>query len=206
VALWGVPQAENAPNAYVLRGRTTHGERIIYNEVPLLAGQYSLKVPHQSKAWYVAVEEPGHSPTVVGPIEVALNEKKALDIACVHGGSIRGRVNAVPKALEGELWVVAFSKCGYRAETRVRPDGAFQLGELPAGEFGLKVGHDAFTDRETQVKWPGMKPQATPPTKQEQEAFNKAWNAPANPWKRAKLVQVESGREVTDVELDLPAQ
>ena len=111
-------------------------------------GAYTLDVPFPSETWYVVVEEPGHPLTQVGPIAVALNEKQTLDIACTEGGRIRGRVKDVPPGWEGHLWVVAFSKTAVREEARVAPDGTFSLPPLPPGEYGLKVGHDAYEDAE----------------------------------------------------------
>ena len=137
------------------------------------------------------MEEPGHPLTQVGPIPIALNEKKTLDIACTEGGRIRGRVKDVPPGWEGHLWVVAFSKTAVREETRVAPDGTFSLPPLPPGEYGLKVGHDAYEDAEV---YPGSLLRDHP------EAFKEM----ADPWKRAKVVTVEAGRETVGVELELP--
>jgi hypothetical protein len=201
VALCVVPRAQNAPNAYVLRGRTTVGERVVYAEVPLRDGAYTLAVPFQGKAWYVVVEEPGQPPTLAGPVAVGLNERRTLDVACADGGSVTGRVKAVARGFEGQLWAVAFSDAGYRAEARVRSDGSFRFVALLPGEYGLKVGHNAYVDTETQVKWPDT---GRKWTKEESEAFQNAWDAPAEPWKRARRVRVEAGREAGPVELELP--
>jgi hypothetical protein len=202
VALCLVPGATNAPNAYVLRGRTTEGESIVYDEVLVHDGQYALKVPFQSKKWYLKVEEPGQTPTIVGPLQVNLNERKSQDIACTEGGALSGRIKAVPAGLDNQLWVVAFTKSGYRAETRVLADRTFHFPTLPPGEYGLKVGHDAYDDSETQVHLPLYPNREL--TKEENEAFNKAWNAPADPWKRATVVRVDARREKRGVELELP--
>jgi hypothetical protein len=176
------------------------GASIIFEEVAVHDGRFLLKVPYQSKGWYVVVDEPGEVPTIVGPVQVDLNQRKELNIVCTDGGALRGRVKDIPPGLDHNLWVVAFTKTGYRAETRVLPDGTFRFGSLPSGEYGLKVGHDAYTDSETQVAAPTHEKW----TKEETDAFNKAWNAPADPWQRAMVVRVEAGREKSGVELKLP--
>ncbi len=201
VALRSVGHTTNAPNAFVLRGRTTDGWAFTHATAAVKDGKYELTVPYQKKDWYLAYEVSGRPPTIVGPFEVKLNEAKAVDIACTDPGTVRGRVKTVPPGWEGELWVVAFARTGHRAEARVGAGGTFEL-TLPPGEYGLKVGHDAFQDKETRVdrpKAPGEKL-----TKEEADAFSKAWNAPARPWDRAKVVTVEPGRAVTGVELELP--
>lgn len=202
VALRSVRHTTNAPNAYVLRGRTTDGEAVTYATAAVEGGRFELAVPYQKTDWYLAYEEPGRPPTIVGPFEVKLNEAKVVDVACADPGTVAGRVKAVPPGWEGELWVVAFARTGHRAEARVRPDGTFELA-LPPGDYGLKVGHDAFHDKETRVEQPKKKP-GEKWTKEEDDAFKKAWNAPARPWDRAKVVAVEAGRAVAGVELELP--
>ena len=80
---------------------------------------YSLDVPYQDTSWYVVVEELGHVLTQVGPIAIALRDQKKLDIACVEGGEVRGKVKAVPPTWVGNVWVVAFSKTAVRAGKHV---------------------------------------------------------------------------------------
>jgi hypothetical protein len=191
VALWALPRPRNAPNSPVMRERTAVGEPIVRASFPIRDGSYSLDVPFQSEAWYVVAEEAGHPLTQVGPIAIGLNEKKSLDIACTEGGWIRGRVKNVPRGWEGQLWVVAFSKTSIREESRVAPDGTFSFPALPAGEYGLKVGHDAYDDPEV---YPGSLMRDHP------EAFKEN----ADPWKRAKLVSVHAGQTTAGVEVELP--
>jgi hypothetical protein len=200
-ALWGVPRMLNVPNAFVLRGRTTTPDAVVYTEMPLVDGSYVLSIPDPAKNWYLAIEEPGQAPTVVGPFPLKGDERKTLDVACAEGGSLRGRVKRAPREFAGQLWVVAFTKFGYRTEARVQPDGRFHLRDLPPGEYGLKVGHDAYRDTDTDVPFP-KKPGTWSP--EEAEAYNKAEAAPADPWKRAKVVQVEAGKECDGEELELP--
>jgi hypothetical protein len=191
VGLWALPRSRNAPNSPVMRQRTAVGEPVVYASFPIRAGSYSLNAPFQSEAWYVVAEEAGHPLTQVGPIAIGLNEKKSLDIACTEGGFIRGRVKDVPRDWEGHLWVVAFTKTAIREETRAAPDGTFAFPALPAGEYGLKVGHDGYDDPEV---YPGSLLDEHP------EAFKEN----ADPWKRAKVVSVRAGQTTEGVEVELP--
>lgn len=191
VGLWALRRPRNAPNSPVMRERTAVGEPVVHASFPIRDGSYSLDVPFQSEAWYVVAEEAGHPLTQVGPIAVGLNEKKSLDIACTEGGCIRGRVKDVPHGWEGQLWVVAFSKTAIREESRVALDGAFSFPALPPGEYGLKVGHDAYDDPEV---YPGSLMRDHP------EAFKQN----ADPWKRAKVVSVRAGQTTEGVEVEMP--
>jgi hypothetical protein len=104
--------------------------------------------PGKSDTWYVVVEEPGHALTQVGPVSIALDEQKTLDITCTPGGQIRGQVTGIPQAWDRRVRVVVFSKTGVRAEARAAPGGHFTLPSLPPGEYGLKADHDAYDDAE----------------------------------------------------------
>ena len=57
-------------------------------------------------------------------------------------------MSGAPAEWAGSLWAVAFNHAGLRTETRLNPDGAFQFRQLPPGEYGLKVGHDAFMEND----------------------------------------------------------
>jgi len=127
VGLWEMRSQPESVNAYIMRGRTTEGDPIVYGSAPIRNGVYSLDVPFQRKTWYVVAEEPDESPTQIGPIQVDLNDHQKLDIACVLGGAIRGTVLAVPDLWKGNLWVIAFTKTGIRMESRVGKDSAFCL-------------------------------------------------------------------------------
>jgi hypothetical protein len=190
VSLWAVPWKPNVVNAYILRGRTVRGGPFIPARAPIRDGKYSIEVPFQDKKWYVAAEEPGQPLTQVGPIAVELNEEKTLNIACTPGGSIAGRVQNVPQGWRGHLWVVAFTKTGIRYETRVREDGSFLLASLPPGEFGLKVGHDAYDDSEV--------------PRDLRTLTKENWQKSADPWKRAKIVNVKPDRGASGIELEFP--
>jgi hypothetical protein len=140
---------------------------------------YSLDVPFRSETWYVAAEEPGQAVTQVGPILMALNQNRTVDIACTPGGRIRGRVEGVPRGWEGHVWVIAFSGAAVRTEVRVAQDGTFTLPPLPPGGYGLKAGHNAYEDPDVH---PGGLMREHP------ESFKET----GDPWKQAKVVKVET--------------
>jgi RNA polymerase sigma factor (sigma-70 family) len=190
VALWRLMRSPNTINAAVKRGRTVVGPPVV-NAVPIHDGSYTMDPPFQGEGWYVVAEEPGYPLTQVGPITIAQNEKKTLDIACTEGGRIRGLVKGVPAGWEGNVWVVAFSKTAVREEARVSADGTFALPLLPPGEYGLKAGHDAYEDAEV---YPGSSARDHPEAAKE----------PADPWKRAKVVTVKAGEETAGVEVEFP--
>jgi hypothetical protein len=189
VALWTIRRSENIANAPVRRGRTIAPTEIIFDQSPIRDGKYSLNVPFQGEAFYVVAELPGRAPTQIGPISIALNEKKSLDIACAEGGVISGVVKNRPKRWEDNLWVVAFTDTGLHSETRVLSDGTFSIPQLPPGRYGLKVGHDAYRDSEIPDR---------------SNHSPEAWGATPEPWKRAVVVEVTAGEERSGIELELP--
>lgn len=191
VGLWAIPKLHDAVNAALMRGRTVVGDPLAYSSAPIRDGSYRLSVPFQDDNWYLVAEEPEHALTQVGPIGVALHEQKSLDIACVDGGTIRGAVKGVPAGWEGHVWVVAFSKTAVQAEARVSPDGSFCLPNLPAGDYGVKAGHEAYEDPET---YPGLRYRDHP------EAFEQK----SDPWKQALVVEVKRGGEIDGIEVEFP--
>jgi hypothetical protein len=192
VGLWALRRPRDVMNAYMMRGRTSTGDPVFYASAPIRDGAYSLDAPFQDGGWYVVVDEPGQAITQVGPFRIHANEEKKLDIACTEGGGIRGRVENVPDAWKGQLWVVAFSPTAVRAETRADAEGNFSFKQLPPGKYGLKVGHDAYEDSEV------------PRDKDWKNIPKDAWTRIADPWKRATMVTVEAGRESDGVKLKLP--
>ena len=70
-------------------------------------------------------------------------------------------------------------------------DGTFTLPSFRPGEYGLKAGHDAYEDPEV---YPGKLAMEHP------ESFKET----ADPWKRAKVVTVESGSDSALVEVEFP--
>jgi len=191
VGLWHLRPPIESINGALMRGRTVEQDPIIYASAPIRDGAYAIDVPFQDEAWYLMAEEPGQTMTQVGPLPVALDEHKKLDIACVEGGSISGEIRGVPKDWAGQLWVVAFTKTGIRTEARIGSDGRFNFTQLPPGEYGLKVGHDAYQDSEV-PKGPVI------PKDYGQKL--------ADPWKRATVVHVEAGGVVSGVSLELPRE
>ena len=187
IGLWEIPDRENAS---ILRGRTVVGDPIDRSSAPVQNGKYRLDVPWQADNWYVVAEEPGQPLTQIGPVKMALNEKKTLNIACQEGGSVTGRVNKLPAGWKGHLWAVAFTRTAIQMETRVVPNGGFCFPQLPPGEYGLKVGYDGYHDVEVPKR--GTKP----PVDAEEKK--------SDPWQRAKVVTVTAGHETSQVELALP--
>ncbi len=191
VSLWMLRRKHNTINADVMRGRTTEGDPVIYASAPVRDGSYTLSVPFQHERWYIVVEEAYQALTQVGPFPIELNESRTLDITCTEGGRIRGVIRGLPELWRGQAWVVAFGKTGVRAEVQAGPDGSFALPPLPPGEYGLKAGHDAYTDSEIPQGDLASIPKS-------------AWERDADPWKNAQCVQIEPGRDVDKVELEFP--
>jgi hypothetical protein len=189
VGLWELPRRKNSVNSYIMRGRTMEGDGVVYARALIRDGSYELTVPFQSDRWYVVAEEPGKALTQVGPVPISLNESKRLDIACVEGTRIRGKVQDIPEAWRGQAWVVAFNRTGVRAEAQASPDGGFVLPPLPPGEYGLKAGTDAYMD---------------PEVPQGRDIPKEAWEREAEPWKQAKIVRIQPGYDIDEVEIVFP--
>jgi hypothetical protein len=59
--------------------------------------------------WFFVYEEPTGAPTIVGPVTITSQDRTMkVDIAIVEGGTIEGRVENVPTAMAGQVWVIAF--------------------------------------------------------------------------------------------------
>jgi hypothetical protein len=193
ISLWGEYKERNLPNASMRRGRTVAaGGYISQAVVPSSSGPYSLTIPHQGR-WYVVVEEPNHAPTIRGPLEIRLNETLKLDVPLGSGGTIRGQVRGIPADSAGSWWVVAFDRTVWKAETRIAKDGTFCLDRLPQGEYGLKVGHDGFHDKDAprRQSWADRLPEDV-------------WKTTADPWHGATIVKLTGERQVDDVVLNRP--
>jgi hypothetical protein len=198
--------AMNMPNADVMRNRTTASPMYVVDEAAIDKGEYSLKAYRPGSRYVVIVYEPGHAPTVVSGLTIDEDAISNVDIDCVEGGTLEGKVTHHPDALKGQLWAVAFSRTGYRVDARVQKDGTFRFADLPPGEYGVKIGHDGIEDRDVHVAWPGEgKGKDYKPTQEEYEAFQKAFDAPADPWKRAKLATVKA-KETTKIDVELPEE
>jgi hypothetical protein len=141
--------------------------------------------------WYFVYEEPTGPPTVVGPVTITSQDRaRTVDIAVTRGGAIEGRVDNVPAAMAGQVWVIAFDATILRREALVSADGTFRLEDLPPGRYGLKAGHDAYTDPHVPRWKAGEKP--------DPKDFHKL----AEPWQGAVVVTVEPGKTARDVVLD----
>jgi len=176
------------PYVDIQRGRTARTEWNPLSFVTVSAsGNYSLELRNEDR-WYVVVEEPNQAPTIRGPFAMKMNQIHKLDIELEPGGSIAGQVRGIPADAAGQWWVVAFDRGVWRAETRINQDGTFRLDRLPAGEFGLKVGHDGLHDADNPEH----------PSDSEMQNF-------ADPWHGAHVVSLRADQALTDVILDVPA-
>ncbi len=176
------------PYVDIQRGRTVRTEWNPLSFVTASAsGNYSLELRNEDR-WYVVVEEPNLAPTIRGPFAMKLSEIRKLDIELAPGGSISGRVRGIPADAAGQWWVVAFDRGVWRAETRINKDGTFRLDRLPAGEFGLKVGHDGLHDADNPEHLP-----------------ESDTNSIATPWHAAHVVTLGNGQTLRDIILDVPA-
>ncbi len=134
------------PYVDIQRGRTVRTEWNPFSFATAgSSGNYSLELRNDDR-WYVVVEESNQAPTIRGPFEMKMGQTRKLDIELEPGGSISGKVRGIPADAAGQWWVVAFDRGVWRSETRINKDGSFRLDRLPAGEYGLKVGHDGFHD------------------------------------------------------------
>jgi hypothetical protein len=181
----------NRPNVAILRGRTlpmTGFEFVRTTVNP--DGTFALE-NLKAGLWFLLYEETTGSPTIVGPITITSKDRTmTVDIAVTQGGAIEGRVENVPPAMAGQVWVIAFDTTILRREALVSADGTFRLEELPTGRYGLKAGHDAYTDPHVPRWKAGEKP--------DPKDFQKL----AEPWQGAVLVTVEPGKTARGVLLD----
>jgi hypothetical protein len=187
-------------NAGVQRGRTVPSPRFEMLHVPVRPdGSYAideLKLRLGNPGhWFLAFEEPGHAPTVLGPLALKADQReRTFDLAAVEGGSIAGRVAHVPEAMAGQVWVVAFNENIIRREVRASRGGTFRLDDLPPGRYGLKAGHDAYRDPHIPV---------LPPFDQKRTPEQLAqWTKKAEPWQGAVRVIVRSGETTAGVQVD----
>ena len=141
----------NRPNVAILRGRTLpmggfEFVRTTVNPDGTFALE-NLKAGPNFSPWFFVYEEPTGPPTIVGPVTITNKDRtRTVDIAVTPGGAIEGRVENVPTAMAGQVWVIAFDATILRREVLVSADGTFRLEDLPPGRYGLKAGHDAYTD------------------------------------------------------------
>jgi hypothetical protein len=193
---WQNPSKEmNRPNVRILRGRT----------VPMMGHEFvrtavnpdgtfaleNLKTGPRFGPWFFVYEEPTGPPTIVGPVTITSKDRTmTVDIAVTPGGAIEGRVENVPTAMAGQVWVVAFDATILRREALVSADGTFRLEDLPPGRYGLKAGHDAYTDPHV----PQWKAGEMPDPKDFQKL--------AEPWQGAAVVTVEPGETARGVVVD----
>jgi hypothetical protein len=141
--------------------------------------------------WYFVYEEPTGPPTIVGPVTITSKDRTmTVDITVTEGGAIEGRVENVPPAMAGQVWVVAFDATVLKREVLVSADGTFRLEDLPPGRFGLKAGHDAYNDPHV-PRW-----------REGEKHDPKDFEKPAEPWQGAMVVTVEPGKTVRGLVVD----
>jgi hypothetical protein len=185
----------NRPNVAILRGRTLpmSGFEFVRTEVNP-DGTFvleNLKAGPWFGPWFFVYEEPAGPPTIVGPVTITNKDRtKTVDIAVTEGCAIEGRVENVPAAMAGQVHVIAFDTTILRRDELVSPDGRFRLDGLPPGRYGLKAGHDAYTDPHVLQTKAGEKFDPTD--------FQKL----AEPWQGAVVVTVEPGKTARGVVVD----
>jgi hypothetical protein len=141
--------------------------------------------------WFFVYEEPAGPPTIVGPVTITSNDRTmAVDINIAEGGAIEGRVENVPAAMAGQVWVIAFDATILQREILVSPDGTFRLNDLPPGRYGLKAGHDAYVDPHV-TRWIAGE-------KRDPTEFEKL----AEPWQGAVVVTIEPGKTARGMVVD----
>jgi hypothetical protein len=189
VGAWWQRNEFDRGNAGVQRGRTVPAPRYEMLHVPVRPdGTYAiddlkLHLGNPGRGFLV-FEEPGHAPAVFGlPALEAGERQRTIDLAAAEGGSIAGRVEHVPEAMAGQVWVVAFNENIVRREVRAGRDGAFRIDGLPPGRYGVKVGHDAYRDPHISEE------RAQRPKK-------------AEPWQGAALATVRRGATSSGLLLD----
>lgn len=183
----------NRTNAAIHRGRTLPmgGHEFVRTTVNP-DGTFAL-VNLKAGLWFFVYEEPTGPPTIVGPITITSKDRTmTVDIAVTPGGAIEGRVENVPTAMAGQVWVIAFATI-LRREALVSADGTFRLEDLPPGRYGLKAGHDAYTDPHVPRRKAGERP--------DPKDFQKL----AEPWQGAGVATVEPEETARGVVVDFRA-
>ena len=189
VSLWQKRKEWNLPNAGIVRGRTVDGTYRSW-AIDVLTdqnGNYMLDVSDPGEFYVVA--HSSDSMAAVSPvITAAANAEQTCGLVLSPGGTISGRVLGAEPDVADRLWVVAFGHTPFQAAVPVEQNGEFTLRNVPAGEIGLKVGHDGYIDADV-ARHPFPK-----------EVRDKE----SEPWKRAAIVTVHAGETTSGVELDYP--
>jgi len=191
VGAWQAFRSMDRINVPIRRGRTVVRGGYEFACSPVgVDGSFAVEGLKPGR-WFLVHEEPGRAPTVVGPFELKMGESsRRVDIAAVEGGSIEGRVENVPPPMAGMIWVVAFDETIRKGQARVAADGSFRLEGLPPGRYGLKAGHDAYSDPHSLQDLGGR------------EEILKQGRMPAEPWQGAVVVEVRPGETARGVVLD----
>src|SRR5262249_19800592 len=84
----------------------------------------NLKAGPRFGPWDFVYEEPAGPPTIVGPVTITSKDwTMTVDIAVTEGGAIEGRIENVPHAMAGQVWVIAFDATILKREALVSADG-----------------------------------------------------------------------------------
>lgn len=147
-------------------------------------GTFELASAHPGRP-YLVVRVPG-LPDQIQRLKLQPGSRQSIDVDVQPGGGIHGRVVGFPERMAGRLWVVAFDADIERRDVRIDRDGRFAIEDLPPGEYGLRVGHPAFSLRRN--AYPAV--------------FGRfPIGHTARPWAGIDRIRVRSGETVDDVEL-----
>lgn len=153
-------------------------------------GSFELRRVHPGFAYLVA-DVPG-LPLQVKAIEILPREtwpdgRPEFRFETLPAGEITGSVSGVPPAMRGRLWVVAFDDAVVRRAVRTCADDTFEFSDLPAGRYGIRVGHDAWS------KLQGNYPEIFPADEENPIT--------AEPWIGIDPIQLEPGAVVDGIEV-----
>ncbi|NUQ61031.1 MAG: carboxypeptidase regulatory-like domain-containing protein [Pirellulales bacterium] len=142
-------------------------------------GEFEFSAPYQGE-WLVRADCPEAAPTVVGPVNVKRGEDAEQAVEIGESGSLVGRVRGIAFSAPGVLWAIVFDDRAIMEVAQVDPGGEFRFDRMPAGTYGVKIGHCAMNDS---------------------EIYGGLWDTLADPWNRAEKVEITAGSKAT-VELD----
>jgi hypothetical protein len=189
VSLWVKRKEEESPNAALLRGRMVDGTYRMHAIDTLTneAGEFLLDVPNPGD-YYVVAHALDGPPAISAALHLAAGDEGKCDLMFESAGTIRGRVSGVAPTDAKQFWVVAFGHTPLRVAMPVDRNGEFVLGNLPAGEIGLKIGYEGYWDEDV-ARYPWK---------------DSDWETPGDPWRRATKVAVRPGETIRGIELSIP--
>lgn len=143
------PCRENSPaNARILRGCPVpeHGQTAAQGQV---SSDGSFDLGHLRAGDYTLLLRSAQTGTVGRlPLKIVAGKPPpTVVIEAEPAATLAGSVNGLPAGFEGQVWLVVFDATAVSKQVRVAADGSFVVTGLPAGTFGLRVGHDHFAAR-----------------------------------------------------------